>query len=124
MRWSLKYLSCLLFLGMSCLVYPQQQELKPSELEQAKLAKLKAQNDTYIQQLAQIETQMQALNILKQLTQTQQQQKYSEFLGLANKIKEDHKEWGDSKSITYTPQQGEYGVFTKKEEQKEKQVSK
>src|SRR6266540_843696 len=95
----------LILLSLCILTQAQTQNLTPTELESARLAKLKSQSESYVQQLQSIETQMQALNILKQLTQEHQQQKYSEFLGEASKIKEAHKEWGESSKINFNPQQ-------------------
>ncbi len=89
-----------------------QKTLQPSELEQAKLAKLKAQNDSMMIQLQQIDTQMQALNILKQMTTMQQQQKYSEYLGESKKVIASHTEWGDMAKVNFNPTQGESGSFT------------
>jgi hypothetical protein len=106
------------FLLLLVSITQAQTSITPTEQEQAKLGKLKAQNETIVQQLAQIDTQIQALNILKQLTSEHQQQKYSEYLGYANTIKTNHKEWGDTNKITFSPQQGEYGTFTKTEEKK------
>lgn len=106
----------LLILVTGCLAQKLQQVpqiLKPTELEQAKLGKLKAENTNFQTQLQQIDTQIQALTILKQLTTEHQQQKYSEYLGEANKVKESHKEWGESNTVTFNPQQGEYGTFVK-----------
>lgn len=90
----------------------QTKVVQPTELEQAKLAKLKAQNDTLQEQLRQIDVQIQALTILKQLTTEHQQSKLSEWLNYSEDVKMSHKEWGDKKNITYNQQQGESGSFT------------
>jgi hypothetical protein len=103
-----------LFITTCCIA--QNQTFVPTELEQAQLAKLKAQNEALQQQLQQIDTQIQALTILKQLTTEHQQQKNSEFLGKANSIKEAHKDWGDSSKISYNSSQGESGMFSKSQE--------
>ena len=94
--------------------------LTPTELEQAKLAKLKAQSEQLQTSLQQIDTQIQALTLLKQMTSERQQQKYSQYLGLAEEIKKHHDEWGDSSKIDFNPVAGESGAFQKKEQPKSK----
>lgn len=106
-------------------IYPvmgqDQINVTPTELEQAKLGKLKAQNESFNIQLQQINTQIQALTILKQLTTEHQQSKYSELLGYADSVKKAHADWGDSAKIQYDPSNGEYGNFTKKQEVKKEE---
>ncbi len=111
----MKKVLCVIFLVTCCFAVaqnPSQKTLQPSELEQARLAKFKAQNDALMIQLQQIDTQMQALNILKQMTTIQQQQKYSEYLGESKKVIASHSEWGDTAKVNFNPTQGESGTFT------------
>ena len=106
----------ILFLVITC--YAQQpQHLIPTDLEQARLGKLKAQVETFQTQLQQIDTQIQALNVLKQLTIEHSQSKVSELQSLSEQVKKAHTEWGDSSKIDYVIANGEYGTFTKRPEE-------
>lgn len=80
----------------------------PTEQENDKLAKLKAQNQELIGELREIDIQVQALNMLKQMTTAKQQSKYSELLAYSEAVKKNH---GWSKDVSYDPQQGENGRF-------------
>lgn len=94
------------------------QELKTTELEKEKLAKLKAQSEVLQTKLEQIDTQIQALNVYKQLIDAQQKSKLSELLGYSEEIKKNHKEWGDSSKVNYNQSIGESGIFKKIEDKK------
>lgn len=101
----------LLFFCITCLA---QTNFTPSELEQAKLGKLKAQEDSLNAQMQTIDSQMQVLSAKKFFLQQQEQQKKSELLGYANEIIKTHK-W----EATYNSELGENGQFLPKDKEKE-----
>lgn len=103
----------LLFVMFCVTLTYSQTAIQPTELEQAKLSKLKAQYETFQVQLSQIDTQIQALNILKQLTQEHQRAKNAEFIGLSEDVKKAHKDWGDISKVNFDPTKGDGGTFTK-----------
>jgi len=87
--------------------------LTPSEIEIAKLGKLKAELDSIRAQLQALDAQRQAIDLAKQLTQEHGQQKYSEYLGYGESVKQAHvKDWGSADQIQFDPSKGEVGVFT------------
>ena len=114
-----------LIVGYSTITLAQN-VVAPTDLESKELAVLKAQNETLMAQLQNIDTQIQALNILKQLTTEHQQQKFTQFLGKAEEIKKLHTEdWGKPDKTNFNPTLGESGTFTvpvpepKKDEKKD-----
>jgi len=93
----------------------QTKTLTPSELEKAKLGKLKTEFDTFRVQLQSLESQKQAIELATQLTKEHQQQKFSEYLGYAETIKQAHiqdKDWGSADQVIFDPTKGTEGIFT------------
>lgn len=83
------------------------QELKPTELESAKLGKIKAQRQALQATIQMMEAQIAMLQGRIQISQQLQAQKNSELLSLAEQVKKDHK-WQD---VDYNAEQGEDGTF-------------
>jgi multidrug efflux pump subunit AcrA (membrane-fusion protein) len=108
---------CILFI--SSISFAQTVNLTPTDLENAQLAKLKAQRETLQAQTTQIDIQIQGLQALKQLLNEHSQQKYSEFLAQVDKVKKAHKDWGEESKINFNENQGESGVFSKEDKKQE-----
>lgn len=103
--------------------HTQTKTLTPNELEKAKLGRLKTEFDTFRVQLQSLESQKQAIELATQLTKEHQQQKFSEYLGYAETIKQAHiqdkcsKEkdcevWGSADQVIFDPTKGTEGIFT------------
>jgi len=113
-------LSCSFLLMAESQTTSTKEVLQPTELENTKLAKLKAQDDNLNSNIQNIDSQMQILVAKKYIIQQAEQQKKSELLGLAEQIKREH-DWNSS--VNYDPNVGESGSFVKTTDEK-KEVKK
>lgn len=103
----------------------QAQVLNPTELETAKLAKLRSDLATLNAQLQLVKTNKQLADAQEMILQQQGQQKLSELLGQAESVKQAHakdKTWDSADKITFNPQSGEAGQFTHNPEEAKKDV--
>lgn len=114
-NWLIIAIVILMLFGLIKICFGQsigQEVLIPTELEQTKLAKFKAQDEKYQQQLKVVEVEINNLQLTHQIIDQQEKQKHSEYLGYSEDVKRSHnKDWGDS--VIFNPDKGEGGLFEK-----------